>query len=493
MRLIFRFPALVLPLYLCARGAGAQAAPASGSLTTEVIAAKAVPATVTIVTFGADGDTLGFGSGFLVRPTGVIVTNFHVMAGASRAVVILTNGERYERVQAIDTDSAGDLAILKIPGYGLPTLHTSPKLPPVGARLVAVGNPLGLSRTVTEGIVSAVRLINGRQVLQMSVAISPGSSGGPVLNARGEVVAIAASYAREGQSLSFAVPVRYAMGLVGTGRQPVELAETFGLSGLDDQPAPVSSPRRGDAAEKRGPSLDSKRPAPAAVPRTSVAGSYFVRQESWSTQSGQAAAAPDKGIGILLFGLRDNGFYSNDVSNDADGADVGVYPLNSLTTTPDGRVIADLGGTTFTGYQTPDGVYLEATVPPTPDKPGLETRLYATVTRMDLSSPNGLYNLSTRTAYTINGSHVAYFDWTGEAAIVTAHDSVYIDLWLENKKGGNTGMYAAGPLGEDGTFDLHSESRKHLAGRIGAGRLRAEWTDPREEGEFKGSLDGRHQ
>src|SRR5690348_11495869 len=91
-------------------------------LSTEAIAARAVSATVTIVTIDAAGDTLGMGSGFLVRPSGVVVTNYHVMAGATNAAVILTNGERYERVEALDADPGADLAILKIPGYGLPVL-----------------------------------------------------------------------------------------------------------------------------------------------------------------------------------------------------------------------------------------------------------------------------------------------------------------------------------------------------------------------------------
>jgi S1-C subfamily serine protease len=91
-------------------------AQAGGALTTEAIAARAVPATVTIVTFSDTGDTLGMGSGFLVRPNGIVVTNFHVMAGATRAAVILTSGERYDRVEALDQDAAGDIAILKIPG-----------------------------------------------------------------------------------------------------------------------------------------------------------------------------------------------------------------------------------------------------------------------------------------------------------------------------------------------------------------------------------------
>lgn len=93
--------------------AGFQQPPA---LSTAVIAARATPATVTILTFGAIGDTLGQGSGFLIRASGVIVTNWHVIAGARTATVILASGERYTRVLFLDGDSTRDVALLQVPG-----------------------------------------------------------------------------------------------------------------------------------------------------------------------------------------------------------------------------------------------------------------------------------------------------------------------------------------------------------------------------------------
>ena len=178
----------------------------------------------------------------------VIVTNHHVMKGAYGAVVTLASGERYERVAVLDDDPAADLAILKIPGYGLPTLQPTSKLPPVGAKVVVIGNPLGLAQTVTEGIVSAVRLIDGHDLLQMSAAISPGSSGGPVLNTRGEVVAVATATLTDGQSLNFATPVRYAMGLVESPGAPMSLAARFGET---------ASPGRSSAASDATPTASS--------------------------------------------------------------------------------------------------------------------------------------------------------------------------------------------------------------------------------------------
>src|SRR2546426_36450 len=183
---------------------------------------------VTILALSATGDTLAQGSGFLLRSDGVIVTNWHVMVGASSAVVILATQERFDRVTFLDGDTAADIALLKIPGYNLPTLRPANTLPEVGERVVVIGSPLGLSRTVSEGIVSATRLLNGRRLMQMTAPISPGSSGGPVLDAQGRVVAVATSYLEGAQQLNFAVPVRYALGLVHEGGAKRSLSDAFG-------------------------------------------------------------------------------------------------------------------------------------------------------------------------------------------------------------------------------------------------------------------------
>jgi hypothetical protein len=102
----------------------------------------------------------------------------------------------------------------------------------VGARLVVIGSPLGLSQTVSEGIVSAIRVFNGRRLLQMSAPISPGSSGGPVLNDRGAVVAVATAYLAGGQQLNFAVPIAEAVRLstASAHAAPRPLSAVFGVA-----------------------------------------------------------------------------------------------------------------------------------------------------------------------------------------------------------------------------------------------------------------------
>ncbi|HEX5072548.1 MAG TPA: serine protease, partial [Gemmatimonadaceae bacterium] len=251
------------------RDAGAQSLHS-----TSEIAREATPATVTIIVFGANGDTLGQGSGFIVRPSGEIVTNWHVMRGAARAVVVLANEERYQRVEALDGDEAADLAVIKVPGFGLPTLTPTSVLPSPGERVVAIGSPLGLSRSVSEGVVSAVRLDDGRQLLQITAPISPGSSGGPVLDATGRVVAITTAYFARGQQLNFAVPVKYAMGLLTANIQARPLASVFGVAPPNVGSAvvtgaPGASERNAPGALASGASLADPPPAPSTRPNAS--------------------------------------------------------------------------------------------------------------------------------------------------------------------------------------------------------------------------------
>ncbi len=202
-------------------------AAAQRPLTTVQLAKRAIPATVTILAVDARGDTVGQGSGFIIVPDGVVVTNYHVMAGATSAAVLLATGERFSNVTALAADPTADVAIIRIRGASLPTLSTSTTLPPVGSRIVAIGSPLGLSQTVTDGIVSAHRVVEGRQLLQISAPISPGSSGGPVLNDSGAVIAISTAYLQGGQALNFAVPVRYATALLDSTVSSRSLAEVF--------------------------------------------------------------------------------------------------------------------------------------------------------------------------------------------------------------------------------------------------------------------------
>jgi len=182
-------------------GAGAQSSP-----TLPDVVARAQSAVVTIKVFDAAGELIGLGSGFRIGG-GRFVTNAHVLAGAAH-VELFDNSERLlgtiDHVQALS--ATVDLAILPRLQGGIVALSLAPSAPRVGEQIIVIGSPEGLTNTVSDGIVSAFRTIEGRRLLQITAPISPGSSGGPVLNGRGEVVGVSVSMLREGQNLNFAVP-----------------------------------------------------------------------------------------------------------------------------------------------------------------------------------------------------------------------------------------------------------------------------------------------
>jgi hypothetical protein len=171
------------------------------------IAARSAGAVVTIKTFDAAGHPIGLGSGFRVG-SGRLVTNAHVVAGATH-VEVFDNAEQLLGTVgfAEAMSSSVDLAILPRLGKRATQLRMAASLPKVGEHVIVIGAPEGLTSTVSDGIVSAIRIDQGRTLLQISAPISPGSSGGPVLNTSGEVVGVSVSILREGQNLNFAVPL----------------------------------------------------------------------------------------------------------------------------------------------------------------------------------------------------------------------------------------------------------------------------------------------
>ena len=178
------------------------------------IVASQCDSIILIAAVGSGEDKVG--SGFFVSYNGYIVTNGHIVQNARNLVVKLRDKTGYTKVRVVKLDARKDIAVLKIDGYDFKPvrLGNSDKLV-VGQRVVAIGNPLGLESTVSDGLVSALRQTNGGiKLLQVSVPLSPGSSGGPLFNLQGEVVGITTASFLEGQNLNFAVPVNYLKGLL---------------------------------------------------------------------------------------------------------------------------------------------------------------------------------------------------------------------------------------------------------------------------------------
>jgi serine protease Do len=157
------------------------------------------------------------GTGFILDKAGVVATNLHVVAGESTIKVRLLDGTLYPVMQIAGLDRDRDLALLKIvPAKPLPVLKLGDSdTLSAGDQIVAIGNPLGLDYSVTSGLISQVRPLNqDLTILQISAAISPGSSGGPLFNQFGEVVGVTTWYVAVGQSINLAVPGNYLKPLV---------------------------------------------------------------------------------------------------------------------------------------------------------------------------------------------------------------------------------------------------------------------------------------
>lgn len=149
---------------------------------------------------------LGQGSGVIIDVTGYVVTNVHVISGASTVRVTTYSGKTYNANTLIGYDSAADIAVLKINAQNLKALPfgDSGKIK-VGEKVIAAGNPAGLAFTVTEGIVSAFRTQNGIRYIQTDVPINPGNSGGPLINTKSEIVGINNFKVSGFESLGFAI------------------------------------------------------------------------------------------------------------------------------------------------------------------------------------------------------------------------------------------------------------------------------------------------
>lgn len=180
-----------------------------GQTATE-IAKLGVKSTVSIVALDKISQPLGYGSGFIIDNE-TIVTNVHVIEGSSSAYVLLNGQDKKYSVSGyVAIDKANDLAILKVSGlYGTALTLGSETFPEIAEKVYAVGNPKGLNGTFSEGIISGIRDLTTNQILQITAPISPGSSGGPVLNSSGQVVGIAFASFSDGQNLNFAIPVKY--------------------------------------------------------------------------------------------------------------------------------------------------------------------------------------------------------------------------------------------------------------------------------------------
>ena len=268
----------------------ASAAPAFDEEEQQNIAVykKALPSVVNITATTVTWDFFygpvplqGQGSGFILNKDGWILTNYHVIEGAERRTngieVTLSDKNKYQAT-VVTTDRGHDLALLKITAPNLvpATLAETSNGLMVGQRVYAIGNPFGLSGTMTRGIISAIRSVRSpagvpiEDAIQTDASVNPGNSGGPLLNSRGEVIGIttmiASNGAEQSSGIGFAIPINTAKAVLddfakyGRIRRPTldivtleigpDQAEQIGLP--DDYGLLIERVLPGGAAEKAG-------------------------------------------------------------------------------------------------------------------------------------------------------------------------------------------------------------------------------------------------
>ncbi|HEV3039401.1 MAG TPA: trypsin-like peptidase domain-containing protein [Candidatus Angelobacter sp.] len=263
----------------------ASAAPAYDAEEQENIAVykKALPSVVNITSTAVAYDFFygavpkeGQGSGFVIDSAGHILTNFHVVEGAHQ-VEVTTSDKKKHRAEIVGTDPPDDLAVIQISERAVtPAVLGDSRNLVVGQKVYAIGNPFGLSGTMTRGIISSIRSVRGGrggyidEAIQTDAAINPGNSGGPLLNSRGEVIGINSMIltggAEQSAGIGFAIPINTAKAVlddlvsIGRVRRPTlgilplpigpELADQLGLAA--DSGLLIVQVVQGGAAERAG-------------------------------------------------------------------------------------------------------------------------------------------------------------------------------------------------------------------------------------------------
>jgi len=243
---------------------------------------KALPTVVNITSTAVAYDIFygavpqhGMGSGFVIDAEGHILTNYHVIESA-RQVEVTTSDKKKYKAQIIGVDPPHDLAVIQIPSKAVPQAEIGDsKNLIVGQKVFAIGNPFGLSGTMTRGIISSIRSVRGErgfidEAIQTDAAINPGNSGGPLLNSRGQVIGINSMILTGGveqsAGIGFAIPINTAKAVlddlvhIGRARYPSlgvrtlpigpQLAEELGLAA--DSGLLVVQVVEGSAADRAG-------------------------------------------------------------------------------------------------------------------------------------------------------------------------------------------------------------------------------------------------
>jgi hypothetical protein len=251
------------------------------------------------------------GTGFYVQSTGLLLTNFHVIEGAEHVGVKLpTDGTIYGAHVVKGFDLTNDLAILKVETAAVkPVELGNSDEAYVGEPIIVISNPAGLEQTVSNGLVSGIRDFNGRKLLQISAQISPGSSGAPVFNERGEVIGVVVASMPFGQSLNFAVPINYAKPLLKSSEETL-------ISSLPKQKSALggftNTPPRIEPVPERAPNVQSpegqnitfgalaKETQQVSQSRSGMISVWWIPDELWRLAAQQNPSPAPPGAELLI-------------------------------------------------------------------------------------------------------------------------------------------------------------------------------------------------
>jgi S1-C subfamily serine protease len=281
------------------------------ALSGDQVVDRVSPAAVSILVGKGDGQVAGVASGVIIRSDGVILTANHVVKGMREVQVRLKSGEIYDQVELIASDERRDVAALRIPATGLPVLPIGSSTNAAsGATVFVVSNAVGLPWTASSGILSATRMADdvpgagsGYRILQFTAPLSPGSSGGVLVDAEAKILGIVVGSLSVGQNVNFAVPIDSIAGLAnasgGTRFDSGARLQSFGAKATAFPPAPANAP--GVPAVPPNPTLP--RPDQRQMRTISVhSKTIYLRRERLQDDIHKTAMFPHLGLRFADYG-----------------------------------------------------------------------------------------------------------------------------------------------------------------------------------------------
>jgi Trypsin-like peptidase domain len=287
----------------------ANAQTATPALSGDQVVERVSPSAVSILVGKGDGQVAGVASGVIIRSDGVILTANHVVRGMREVQVRLKSGEVYDQVELIASDERRDVAALRISAAGLPVLPVGNSANAAsGATVFVVSNAVGLPWTASSGIMSATRMADdvpgagsGYRILQFTAPLSPGSSGGVLVDAEAKILGIVVGSFSVGQNVNFAVPIDSISGLAnasgGTRFESGARLQPFGDKATSAAAAPSNTP------PVAAPGLTLPRPEQRQVHTISVhSKTIYLRRERLQDDIHKTPMFPQLGVRFVDYG-----------------------------------------------------------------------------------------------------------------------------------------------------------------------------------------------